>query len=87
MYHEYIFYPFFTHSPLKIVKKVDVVQITECFYRMLIAMGLAVCRPVSGSLIAEMFTASHRGVANGVFSWGVYYGYGLAFVFGRISRY
>lgn len=50
--------------------------------RMLIAMGLAVCRPVSGSLIAEMFSASSRGVANGVFSWGVYYGYGLAFVFG-----
>lgn len=50
--------------------------------RMLIAMGLAVCRPVSGSLIAEIFTASHRGVANGIFSWGVYYGYGLAFVFG-----
>ena len=45
-------------------------------------MGLAVCRPVSGSLIAEMFSASYRGVANGVFSWGVYYGYGLAFVFG-----
>ena len=39
-------------------------------------------RPVSGSLIAEMFSASYRGVANGVFSWGVYYGYGLAFVFG-----
>jgi len=50
--------------------------------RMLIAVGLAVCRPVSGSLIAEMFSASYRGVANGVFSWGVYYGYGLAFVFG-----
>ena len=29
-----------------------------------------------------MFTASHRGVANGIFSWGVYYGYGLAYVFG-----
>ena len=29
-----------------------------------------------------MFTSSHRGVANGIFSWGVYYGYGLAFVFG-----
>merc|ERR1719397_14770 len=42
--------------------------------RMLIAMGLSVCRPVSGSLIAEMFSASYRGVANGVFSWGVYYG-------------
>ena len=38
---------------------------------------------MSGSLIAEIFTASHRGVANGIFSWGVYYGYGLAFVFGE----
>ena len=43
---------------------------------------ISTCRPVSGSLIAEMFSASYRGVANGVFSWGVYYGYGLAFVFG-----
>jgi len=50
--------------------------------RMLIAAGLSVCRPVSGGLIAELFSASSRGVANGVFSWGVYYGYGLAFVFG-----
>ena len=39
-------------------------------------------RPTSGALIAELFSASARGVANGVFSWGVYYGYGLAFVFG-----
>ena len=39
---------------------------------------------MSGSLIAEIFTASHRGVANGIFSWGVYYGYGLAFVFGKL---
>ena len=37
---------------------------------------------MSGGLIAELFSASSRGVANGVFSWGVYYGYGLAFVFG-----
>jgi len=50
--------------------------------RMLIAAGLSVCRPVSGGIIAELFSASSRGVANGVFSWGVYYGYGLAFVFG-----
>ena len=42
---------------------------------------------MSGSLIAEIFTASHRGVANGIFSWGVYYGYGLAFVFGEIRLY
>eukprot|EP00092_Neocalanus_flemingeri_P010484 GFUD01011295.1.p1 GENE.GFUD01011295.1~~GFUD01011295.1.p1 ORF type:complete len:473 (+),score=126.28 GFUD01011295.1:388-1806(+) len=50
--------------------------------RMMIAAGLSVCRPVSGGLIAELFSASSRGVANGIFSWGVYYGYGLAFVFG-----
>ena len=31
MYHEYIFYPFFTHFPLTLVKKVDVVESTECF--------------------------------------------------------
>ena len=37
-------------------------------------------------MIAEIFTASHRGVANGIFSWGVYYGYGLAFVFGEICE-
>ena len=36
----------------------------------------------SGSLIADLFSSSSRGVANGIFSWGVYYGYGLAFVIG-----
>jgi len=50
--------------------------------RMLIAVGLSVCRPASGAIIAEIFSANYRGVANGIFSWGVYYGYGLAFVFG-----
>lgn len=50
--------------------------------RMGIAAGEAVCRPVSGSLIADLFTPSGRGLANGIFSWGVYYGYGLAYVIG-----
>jgi len=50
--------------------------------RMLIALGLSVCRPTSGAIIAELFSQEYRGVANGIFSWGVYYGYGLAFVFG-----
>jgi hypothetical protein len=27
-------------------------------------------------------SSPYRGLANGIFSWGVYYGYGLAFVFG-----
>ena len=43
----------------------------------------AACRPASGSLIAEMFDPSTRGVANGIFSWGVYIGYGLTFVLGN----
>ena len=50
MYHEYIFYPFFTHSPLKIVKKVDVVEITECFICIYIGGQLppASCREIFG---------------------------------------
>ena len=71
----------------------------------------AACRPASGSLIAEMFESSSRGVANGkdklnsthanstndvctypptyklfclgIFSWGVYIGYGLTFTLGN----
>ena len=50
--------------------------------RMMISMGESVCRPMSSALIADLFTASARGVANGVFSWGVYLGFGLAFVLG-----
>ena len=50
--------------------------------RMMISMGESVCRPMSSALIADLFTASARGVANGVFSLGVYLGFGLAFVLG-----
>ncbi|XP_023337354.1 uncharacterized protein LOC111708261 [Eurytemora carolleeae] len=50
--------------------------------RMGIALGEGACRPASGSLIAEFFGPENRAKANGVFSWGVYYGYGLAFIFG-----
>ena len=44
--------------------------------------GEAVCRPVAGSMLFELFSPSGRGLANGIFSWGVYYGYSLAFVLG-----
>ena len=50
--------------------------------RMGIAAGEATCRPTANSMIADMFSPAARGVANGIFSWGVYYGYGLAFVIG-----
>ena len=47
-----------------------------------LAAGEAVARPVSGSLIFEVFPPSGRALANGIFSWGIYFGYGLAFVLG-----
>merc|ERR1719244_1387785 len=50
--------------------------------RMGIALGEAVCRPAASSLIAEFFSPDNRGVANGIFSWGVYFGYGMAYIFG-----
>ena len=37
---------------------------------------------MAGSIIFELFSPAGRGLANGIFSWGVYYGYGLAFVIG-----
>ncbi len=39
-------------------------------------------RPLGGSLIADLFDPNTRGLANGIFSWGVYIGYGLNFIFG-----
>jgi len=47
-----------------------------------IALGEAVCRPAASSLVAEMFGPGSRATANGVFSLGVYFGYGLNFIFG-----
>ena len=35
------------------------------------ALGEGTIRPAGSSLIAEMFHSNHRGVANGIFSWGV----------------
>merc|ERR1719445_1219160 len=50
--------------------------------RMAVAAGEAAIRPAGGSLIAEMFPTKQRGIANGIFSWGVYLGYGFSFLFG-----
>ena len=32
--------------------------------------------------LISYFRPDSRGVANGIFSWGVYFGYGLAYIFG-----
>ena len=34
-------------------------------------------------MIADLFDPSTRGLANGILSWGVYIGYGLAFIIGN----
>ena len=39
-------------------------------------------RPMCGAMIADLFSPKSRGVANGIFSWGVYVGFGMAFVLG-----
>lgn len=47
-----------------------------------IALGEAACRPTASSLLADMFQPENMAVVNGIFSWGVYFGYALAFLFG-----
>ena len=43
----------------------------------------AALRPIAGSLLADLFDPKTRGVANGIFSWGVYIGYGFTFILGN----
>jgi len=51
--------------------------------RMGVAAGEAALRPAAGSMIPEIFGSSIRGTANGIFSWGIYWGYGLTFTLGN----
>lgn len=48
-----------------------------------IAAGEAALRPATSSLFMELFDQSTRGQANGIFSWGIYIGYGLTFTLGN----
>jgi MFS family permease len=40
-------------------------------------------RPTGCALLAELFDSSKLGFANGIFSLGVYIGYGLAYILGN----
>jgi len=51
--------------------------------RLGIAVGESAMRPAGGSLIPEIFDVEARGQANGIFSWGIYFGYGLTFTLGN----
>ncbi|XP_003387988.1 PREDICTED: uncharacterized protein LOC100638137 isoform X1 [Amphimedon queenslandica] len=46
-----------------------------------IGLGIfqAACTPLAGSIMSDIFEEKNRGVALGFYSWGVYFGYGLAF--------
>ncbi len=40
------------------------------------------CSPIGVSLISDLFPPDRRGTANGVFHWGIYFGFGLSYVVG-----
>ena len=41
------------------------------------------CRPIASSMISDLFERKRRGLANGIFSLGVMFGYGLSFAIGN----
>ncbi len=41
------------------------------------------CTPFATSLIADYFTEGHRAAALGVYNWGIYVGYSLAYAVGN----
>jgi len=51
-------------------------------FRMLFAFGESGCTPLSASLIADRFSHRSRAFAMSLYTWGIYVGYGLAFLIG-----
>lgn len=41
------------------------------------------CTPFAASIITDYFTESIRGVALGVYNWGIYLGYSMSYAFGN----
>ena len=39
--------------------------------------------PLTASVVGDLFEQRSRGLAMSVFHWGIYFGYGLAFVVGN----
>ena len=61
----------------------------EYWHLVVIRMGLgffaAVFNPVCRPVIAEIFDTKTRGLANGIFTWGIYYGYGFTYILGNYA--
>ncbi|XP_078349964.1 MFS-type efflux pump MSMEG_3705-like [Oculina patagonica] len=51
--------------------------------RFVLGIGEAGCTPFATSLIADYFPESLRGSAVGVYNWGIYIGYSMAYAFGN----
>ncbi|XP_018026800.1 protein spinster homolog 2 [Hyalella azteca] len=51
--------------------------------RMMIGAGESSFAPSASSIISDLFTESVRGLALGIFNWGIYLGYGLSYIIGN----
>ncbi|KAK2567009.1 Sphingosine-1-phosphate transporter SPNS2 [Acropora cervicornis] len=51
--------------------------------RFILGIGEAGCTPFASSLIADYFPETLRGSALGVYNWGIYIGYSMAYAFGN----
>eukprot|EP00118_Oscarella_pearsei_P026568 m.819 g.819 ORF g.819 m.819 type:complete len:526 (+) comp4955_c0_seq1:3-1580(+) len=49
--------------------------------RMALGLFESVCAPFGASLLADFFAKELRGASMGIFNWGIYIGFSLAFVF------
>jgi len=52
-------------------------QVVLC--RFVLAIGESACTPIAGSLISEHFSREARTTALGIYNWGIYTGYSLAY--------
>lgn len=51
--------------------------------RFMLGLGEAGCTPFAASLIADYFTEAQRGAALGIYNFGIYFGYSLAYAIGN----
>lgn len=48
-------------------------------FRFILAIGESACTPIAGSIISEHFSREARTTALGIYNWGIYTGYSLAY--------
>ena len=63
--------------------KVSILLWAHCCFHFLSSHRAAGCSPFAVSIIGDYFPQEFRGTAIGVYYWGVYIGYSLAFAIGN----